>query len=76
MTRRVAPTHQGRLQGAISSLRGVGGLIGPILFTQAFAQAIRAGSRLPIPGAPYWLAAALLVASTVVSARVTRPRVI
>jgi MFS transporter, DHA1 family, tetracycline resistance protein len=76
MTRRVAPTHQGRLQGAISSLRGVGGLIGPILFTQAFAQAIRVGSRLPILGAPYWLAAALLVASTVVSASVTKPRMI
>jgi len=74
MTRRVDPTHQGRLQGAISSLRGVGGLIGPILFTQAFAGAIRVGSPLPIPGAPYWLAAVLLVASTVVSASVTKPR--
>jgi len=74
MTRQVDPTHQGRLQGAISSLRGVGGLIGPILFTQAFAQAIRVGSPLPIPGAPYWLAAALLVASAVASASVTRQR--
>ena len=74
MTRRVDPTHQGRLQGAISSLRGVGGLIGPILFTQAFAQAIRVRSPLPIAGAPYWLAAVLLTLSTVVSASVTKPR--
>ncbi len=74
MTRRVDPTHQGRLQGAISSVRGVGGLIGPILFTQAFAQAIRVRSPLPIAGAPYWLAAALLTLSTVVSASVTKPR--
>jgi DHA1 family tetracycline resistance protein-like MFS transporter len=73
MTRKVDPTHQGRLQGAIGSVRGIGGLIGPLLFTQVFAQAIRKESVLPVPGAPYWLAAALLVLSTAVSARVTKP---
>ena len=72
MTRRVDPMHQGRLQGAITSLRGIGGLIGPIMFTQAFAVAIRPGSPLPIPGAPYLLAAALLLACTAMSGHATR----
>jgi MFS transporter, DHA1 family, tetracycline resistance protein len=73
MTRRVGPTQQGRLQGAISSLRGIGGLIGPIMFTQVFAAAIRKGALLPIPGAPYLLAATLLGVSTAASLRVTKP---
>jgi DHA1 family tetracycline resistance protein-like MFS transporter len=73
MTRQVDPMQQGRLQGAISSLRGIGGLIGPLMFTQAFAAAIRKDALLPIPGAPYFLAAILLVACTAASAHVTRP---
>jgi DHA1 family tetracycline resistance protein-like MFS transporter len=52
LTRRVGPSEQGRLQGAISSLRGIGGMLGPILFTQAFAAAIRPGVAVSVPGAP------------------------
>jgi MFS transporter, DHA1 family, tetracycline resistance protein len=37
MTRRVAPTEQGQLQGADSSIMGITGLIGPALFTLTFA---------------------------------------
>ncbi|HXN33834.1 MAG TPA: MFS transporter, partial [Polyangiaceae bacterium] len=73
MTRRVDAMHQGRLQGAISSVRGIGGLIGPLLFTQAFAAAIRKDAPLPMPGAPYLIAAALLVACCAAAVRVTRP---
>jgi DHA1 family tetracycline resistance protein-like MFS transporter len=76
MTRKVDPTQQGRLQGAISSLRGIGGLIGPLMFTQAFAASIRKDALLPIPGAPYLLAAALLFACTAASAQVTRAPVL
>ncbi|HXX65875.1 MAG TPA: TCR/Tet family MFS transporter [Polyangiaceae bacterium] len=72
MTREVPATHQGRLQGAVSSLRGIGGMIGPILFTQTFAAAIRPRAHLPWPGAPYLLAAALLVTCAAVSAHVAR----
>jgi MFS transporter, DHA1 family, tetracycline resistance protein len=71
-TRRVGPSEQGRLQGALSSLRGIGGMIGPILFTQAFAAAIRPGVAVHVPGAPYLLAAALLVACMGWAARATR----
>ena len=59
-TRRVGACEQGRLQGAIASLRGVSGMIGPLLFTQILAQSI--GSRAA-PGAGYFVAALLLAAS-------------
>ena len=40
MTRRVAPTEQGQLQGANSSLMGIASMIGPALFTLIYARAI------------------------------------
>jgi DHA1 family tetracycline resistance protein-like MFS transporter len=72
MTRRVSPTEQGRLQGAIASLRGIGGMIGPIVFTQVFAAAIEAGRPVSWSGAPYVLSAMLLVACAIGSWTVTR----
>jgi len=74
MTRRVSPSEQGQLQGALSSLRGVAFMIGPILFTSVFASFIGANREWHLPGAPYLLAAMLLVAAMYVAWRVTRPR--
>src|ERR1700732_1402401 len=39
MSRRVDPSSQGKLQGAINSLRAITGMAGPVLFTQVFALA-------------------------------------
>jgi DHA1 family tetracycline resistance protein-like MFS transporter len=72
MTRRVPPTHQGRLQGAVSSLRGIGGMTAPLLFTQVLASATRARPHALLPGAPFVLASAILVVCVVASLRVTR----
>jgi DHA1 family tetracycline resistance protein-like MFS transporter len=75
MTQRVKPSEQGQLQGALSSMRGISGMVGPLLFTQIFAVAIR-GDRLPhLPGAPYLLSAVLIVAAVLLSWRVARPAV-
>jgi len=61
MTQRITASDQGRLQGALNSLRGVSGLVGPVLFTASFA----AGAYHPGPsivwGAPFFVAAALLL---------------
>src|SRR5712692_10761089 len=73
MSRRVDPTSQGKLQGAINSIRAVTGMAGPVLFTQIFAVAISPGVRFHLPGAPYHLAALLLGASLLVAVYVTRP---
>ncbi|HME07173.1 MAG TPA: TCR/Tet family MFS transporter [Bryobacteraceae bacterium] len=61
MTRCVGTSDQGKLQGALGSLFGVAGMIGPIVFTEAFAAAI--GPQWNLPGFPYWLAALLLTGS-------------
>jgi DHA1 family tetracycline resistance protein-like MFS transporter len=68
MSRRVADSEQGRLQGAGSSLVGIAGLLGPGLFTMIFAAFI---GRLP--GAPFLVAAFLLLIAAMLAARVTRP---
>ena len=72
MTRRVSPSEQGQLQGANSSVMGIANLIGPGIFTLTFAYFIGAGRDWQLPGAPFLLAAAMLLASTVLALRVTR----
>src|SRR5271167_3769951 len=59
MSQRVDASSQGKLQGAINSLRALTGMIGPLLFTQVFSAAISPRARLHLPGAPYYLAAVL-----------------
>jgi DHA1 family tetracycline resistance protein-like MFS transporter len=73
MTRRVSPAEQGRLQGANSSLMGLAGLIGPLLFTAIFAHFITPGAW-HLPGAPFLLAAALLALALPVASAVARPQ--
>jgi DHA1 family tetracycline resistance protein-like MFS transporter len=64
MTGRVEATEQGTLQGALASLTGIAGMIGPGLFTTVFALFIGREAALNQPGAPF-LAAAFLVAVSV-----------
>lgn len=71
LTRRVGPTEQGRLQGALSSVQGVVGMVGPVLFTQTFAWAVRPGG-IEVPGAPFLLAALLVLAAVPLALRETR----
>jgi DHA1 family tetracycline resistance protein-like MFS transporter len=71
MSRRVSASEQGRLQGANSSLMGVANLLGPGLFTQVFALFIGAGSAWHLPGAAFFLAAALVVIAATVALRAT-----
>ncbi len=70
MSRGVGPSEQGQLQGAISASRGIAGLIGPILFTFVFASAITGFSEWRVPGAPFYLAAALLFSSLLLAFRI------
>lgn len=72
MSQRVDVTSQGKLQGAVNSLRALTGMIGPLLFTQVFSAAISPTARVYLPGAPYYLAAVLLVGSMGLAIAVTR----
>jgi DHA1 family tetracycline resistance protein-like MFS transporter len=67
-SRLVSPSEQGQLQGAYSSSRSITGLLGPALFTGTFAWLLGW-----LPGAPFLLAAAILVAAAGVSWAVTKP---
>jgi len=73
MTRHVGVSEQGQLQGANSSLMGIGGLIGPVIFTYTFASFIGPRADLHLPGAPFLLASLLLLVSAVIAWRATRP---
>lgn len=61
MTRRVAPEDQGKLQGALSSLKAITGMVGPVFFTQVFAAAVDAHGAPGAPGAPFAIAAGLVM---------------
>jgi MFS transporter, DHA1 family, tetracycline resistance protein len=69
MTRLVSPSEQGRLQGANTSVQSIAQLIGPSIFTLTFAYFIRPDG-LMLPGAPFILAATMLVLAMLVAARV------
>jgi DHA1 family tetracycline resistance protein-like MFS transporter len=61
MTRRVSPSEQGQLQGALSSVIGVANVISPFLFSGIFAASLSTFRNLQLPGAPFLLSALLLV---------------
>lgn len=61
MTRQVLPTEQGRLQGAVGSLASVAGIIGPLLFTRAFADVTGRGLHTGWAGVTFFLAALMLL---------------
>ena len=67
MSRRLDASEQGMLQGALGSVRGVTGLIGPTLFTLTFAAFLPGGwvggKAGHLPGAPFLLSAALILAA-------------
>jgi DHA1 family tetracycline resistance protein-like MFS transporter len=68
-TRLVAPEQQGQLQGATMSVASVAQLLGPFLFTLTFAYFIGATAPFQLPGAPFFLASALLLLALVISVR-------
>ena len=71
MSRRVSPAEQGQLQGAIASINGVTGMIGPGLFTQVFAFFVGAGAGWHMPGAPFLLASLFLISAAAIAWRTT-----
>ncbi len=74
MTHRVSEREQGELQGAIQSLRSIAFVIGPFLFSGIFGWFINPRHAFHIPGAPYYLAAALLFSAMLLATRVEQPK--
>jgi DHA1 family tetracycline resistance protein-like MFS transporter len=70
MTHRVSEREQGELQGALQSMRSITFIIGPWLFLRVFSWFIDPKHALHLPGAPYYQAAALLLAAMLMSTRI------
>jgi DHA1 family tetracycline resistance protein-like MFS transporter len=74
MSRRVGKHEQGELQGAISFLRTIGMMIGPVLFSSLFAfSSSRVHAGVPA-GLPFMVSAALCFAAVAIAWYVTSPR--
>ena len=61
MSRHTPANEQGLLQGAVNSLRGLAGLVGPGMFTLVYAQTLGKKAWIPTQGAPFYLASVLLL---------------
>jgi MFS transporter, DHA1 family, tetracycline resistance protein len=68
MTKQVAADQQGQLQGATASVQSVSQLVGPFLFTLTFAYFISDQAPVKLPGAPFFLASALVLLAFAVAA--------
>ena len=75
MTQMVAADQQGQLQGATNSVQSVSQMVGPFLFTLTFAYFIGDSAPTKLPGAPFLLAAALLVLALLIAWRTMAVRV-
>ncbi len=69
MSQRVSAQEQGKLQGANGSITSIAGLVGPSLFTLSFAHFIDKRRAWNLPGAPFFIAAALLVLGLLLALR-------
>lgn len=73
MTREVAASEHGRLQGAVMSLASLAGVFSPFILASIFAAAIGPYTHYGMPGAAFVAAAFILFAGLLLAARVTRP---
>ena len=73
LTSRIAPSEQGRLQGALGGLRGISGMMGPGIYTGLFALSISVHSPHPFPGAPFFLSTTLLLVAILLTALMAKP---
>ena len=76
MSRRISPDRQGEFQGAMGSLQGLSGLIGPVIFSGSFAYVTSPGALWRLTGAPFFISAGLAFGALVLTVRsATRPAV-
>jgi DHA1 family tetracycline resistance protein-like MFS transporter len=73
LSKRVDVDQQGQLQGALAILFGASQLIGPLIYTNVFAWAVRGGAWLNLPGLPMLVGSALLLVAVGLSLAYARP---
>jgi DHA1 family tetracycline resistance protein-like MFS transporter len=70
MSHRVSEREQGELQGAIQSMRSITFIVGPWLFLQIFGWFVDPKNSVHLPGAAFYLAAAMLFTAMIMSTRI------
>ena len=71
ITRQVGPKVQGRVQGALTSLVSLAGIIGPAMFAGSFGWFISDAAPVHLPGIPWLIACTLLLLGIVIAWRYT-----
>jgi DHA1 family tetracycline resistance protein-like MFS transporter len=71
ITRQVPADAQGRIQGSLSSLVSLAGIVAPALFASSFGFFIGPRTPMHLPGVAFLIAAALLAGAWVVAWRFT-----
>ncbi len=72
ISRQVGPTEQGAVQGALTSLVALTGIVGPPLATELFAHFTRPEASVQIPGIAFYMAAALSLVGLLLAIRAFR----
>ncbi|WP_170465753.1 TCR/Tet family MFS transporter [Ruegeria arenilitoris] len=72
MSRATPDSQQGELQGVLTSLHALSMVIAPLVMTSVFAQFIKPGAPIYLPGAPFLLALVLMVIGLFVFVRSRR----
>lgn len=60
ISKSVPANEQGTVQGALSSLNALTGIVGPIMGTAVFSYFIGSSAPIQLPGAPFFLASLLI----------------
>jgi DHA1 family tetracycline resistance protein-like MFS transporter len=76
MSRRISPARQGEFQGAMGSLQGLAGLVGPVVFSGSFAYVTSPTALWRVTGAPFFISAALSLGALVLTVRSGRRRAV
>lgn len=73
ISNQVLPSEQGELQGALTSLASATSIVGPVVMTNLFYYFTNKQAPVQFPGAPFMLAALLLLISTFLAKRSLQP---
>lgn len=65
MSSRIGPSEQGELQGAIGAAQGFALMLGPLAMTRSFEHFGAKDAAIYLPGAPFYLAAGLVVVALI-----------
>lgn len=72
MTQHVSESEQGQLQGANNSVGSVAGVVSPLFFGGVYSASVGPDAFLPHSGAPFLIAALVLLSGAVLGGLVTR----